>query len=437
MKFSLKLPLFLLLAFCCFTSCGSDDSTGNTNGSSLSSILITSDVSIIETGDTVNFYATTNSGNDITNEASFYVEDILISGNNFTFQEEGSYIVKAVYENITSNNLTINVNIPLSSITLSSNSTSYFLGDDVAFSVTGNNGTNLTNQATISMVGGNDLPNNVYTTSYEGVIGFTASFDGLTSEVYEITVLPAPTKFEQNVLIEDYTGTWCGYCPRISHAIELVEQQTTDAYVVAIHRGSTDPGNAYYDPYNFSAGTLEDLVGVNGSYPTGMLNRTTEWNYPEPNNISQVLDLTTGQSDVGLALNPTLNGNTMNIDVSVKFGGAFSASSAKLVVYVLEDNLYFNQTNYTSYYGGSTVIPNFEHNHVLRASLTNLLGDQIPSSEYSADNVYQVNFDMAVPSNVTNTEKMSVVAVVINGSTNAAINVRGADFGDAQAFEEL
>lgn len=436
MKFFLKLPFALLIAFFCFTSCGSDEPAGTSNGSALSSITLSCDFSIIETGDTVDFYATTNLGNDISNEATFYVEDIPISGNNFTFQEEGSYIVKAVYENITSNNLTINVNIPLSSLTLSSNSTSYFLGDDVAFSVTGNNGTNLTNQATISMVGGNDLPNNVYTTSYEGVIGFTASFDGLTSEVYEITVLPAPTKFEQNVLIEDYTGTWCGYCPRISHAIELVEQQTADAVVVAIHRGSTDPGNAYYDPYNFSAGTLEDLIGLQG-YPTGMLNRTTEWNYPEPNNISQVLDLTTGQSDIGLALDPSLNGNTMDIDVSVKFGGEFSASSAKLVVYVLEDNLYFNQTNYTSYYGGSSVLTNFEHNHVLRASLTNLLGDEIPSSEFTADNVYEVNFNLAVPSNITNTEKMSVVAVVIDGSTNTSINVRGADFGDAQTFEEL
>ena len=103
----------------------------------------------------------------------------------------------------------------------------------------------------------------------------------------------------------------------------------------------------------------------------------------------------------------------------------------------MEDGLVFNQTNYTSYYGGGSVIANFEHNHVLRASLTSLLGDQIPSSEYSADNVYQVNFNVAVPSNVSSTDKMSVVAVVINGSSNAAINVRGADFGDTQTFEEL
>lgn len=436
MKYFSKLPLLLLLVFSLYNSCGSDDSAETSNGPAISSITINSDRSSIELGDTVTFTATTNLGDDITSEATFYVGTNSITGNTYTFQEEGYFIVKAVYQNITSNSITINVNVPLTNITLSANSASYFLGEDVVFSVTGNNGVNLNNQATISMVGGNDLTGNVYTTTYEGTIGFTATFEGLTSPVYEITVLPAPTKFEQNVLIEDYTGTWCGWCPRISHAIELVEQQTTNAVIAAIHRGNSDPGSAYYDPYNFSAGVLEDLIGLQG-YPTGMLNRTTEWNYPEPNNVSQVINLTSGQADVGLALSPSLNGSTMNIEVRVKFGGQFSASSAKLVVYILEDNLIFDQVNYTSYYGGGAIISNFEHHNVVRAALTNLLGDQIPASEFSADNIYEASYTVAIPSNISVQQNMSVAAFVINGNTNAVLNVRGANFGDTQTFEEL
>lgn len=429
--------LFSFFTLYALTSCGSDEPIGSSsNEPVLSSVTISSDLSSIGLGDTVVFSAFTNLGLDVTSESVFSIAGSSISGNTYTFQEQGNFTVKAAYSNIISNSIVINVSVPLTAINLSSNSDTYYYGEEVVFNVVGNNGANLTNQATISVVGGNELEGNTYTTSNEGVVGFIASYEDLTSPVYEINVLPTATKFNQNVLIEDYTGTWCGYCPRISYAIELVEEQTTDAYVVAIHRGSTDPGNSYYDPYNFSAGTLEDLIGLEG-YPTGMLNRITEWIYPEPNNVSQVVNLTSDQSDVGLALSPTLNGNTMNIDVNVKFGGQFSASNAKLVVYVLEDGLEFNQTNYTSYYGGGNVIPNFEHNHVLRASLTNLLGDQIPASEYSADNVYQVNFNGAVPSSIANTENMSVVAVVINGSSNAAINVRGADFGDTQTFEEL
>lgn len=434
MKNYLLIPFFALFVL---TSCGSDESIGSsTNEPVLSSVTISSDLLSIGLGDTVVFSAFTNLGLDVTSESVFSIAGSSISGNTYTFQEQGNFTVKAAYSNIISNSIVINVSVPLTAINLSSNSDTYYYGEEVVFNVVGNNGANLTNQATISVVGGNELEGNTYTTSNEGVVGFIASYEDLTSPVYEINVLPTATKFNQNVLIEDYTGTWCGYCPRISYAIELVEEQTTDAYVVAIHRGSTNPSSGSYDPYNYSAGALENLIGLEG-YPTGMLNRTTEWNSPEPSYVNQVINLTSGQADVGLALSPTLNDNTMNIDVNVKFGGQFSASNAKLVVYVLEDGLEFNQTNYTSYYGGGSVIPNFEHNHVLRASLTNLLGDQIPASEYSADNVYQVNFNGAVPSNVANTENMSVVAVVIDGSSNAAVNVRGADFGDTQTFEEL
>lgn len=434
MKNYLLIPFFALFVL---TSCGSDESIGSsTNEPVLSSVTISSDLSSIGLGDTVVFSAFTNLGLDVTSESVFSIAGSSISGNTYTFQEQGNFTVKAAYSNIISNSIVINVSVPLTAINLSSNSDTYYYGEEVVFNVVGNNGANLTNQATISVVGGNELEGNTYTTSNEGVVGFIASYEDLTSPVYEINVLPTATKFNQNVLIEDYTGTWCGYCPRISYAIDLVKEQTSNAVVVAIHRGSTNPSSGSYDPYNYSAGALENLIGLEG-YPTGMLNRITEWIYPEPNNVSQVVNLTSDQSDVGLALSPTLNGNTMNIDVNVKFGGQFSASNAKLVVYVLEDGLEFNQTNYTSYYGGGNVIPNFEHNHVLRASLTNLLGDQIPASEYSADNVYQVNFNGAVPSNVANTENMSVVAVVIDGSSNAAVNVRGADFGDTQTFEEL
>lgn len=434
MKNYLLFPLFALFIL---VSCSDDESTETSNNEPvLSSIIISSDLSSIGLGETVVFSAFTNLGLDVTSESVFFIGGSSISGNTYTFQEQGNFAVTAAYNNISSNSIVINVNVPLTTINLSSNSDTYYPGEDVVFNVVGNNGVDLTNQATISVVGGNELVENTYTTSNEGVVGFIASYEDLTSPIYEVNVLPPPTKFNQNVLIEDYTGTWCGYCPRISHAIDLVKEQTSEAVVVAIHRGSTDPSNSSYDPYNFSAGVLEDLIGLQG-YPTGMLNRTTEWIYPEPNNVSQVVNLASGQADVGLALTPTLNGNTMNIDVNVKFGGQFSASNAKLVVYVLEDGLEFNQTNYTSYYGGGSVIANFEHNHVLRASLTNLLGDQIPSSEYSADNVYQLNFNTVVPPNVASTEKMSVVAVVIDGSSNAAINVRGADFGDTQTFEEL
>lgn len=431
MKYLLKyiITFFVLSVF--LISCSSDENANDessTNEPVLSSILISSDFSFIEGGNTVTFSAVTNLGADVTDEVIFSVGGTLISGNTYVFQQQGSFVVTAIYNNITSNSIVINVTVLLTSINLSSNSQSYFLGDLVEFSIIGNNGIDLTEQSTISILGGGNLSSNIYATSAEGMFSFIATYDDFTSVVYDINILPAPTRFNQNVLIEDYTGTWCGYCPRISHAIDLVNQQTSEAVVVAIHRGSSDP-------YNFPAGVLEDLINLLG-YPTAMLNRTTEWNNPEPNNVNQVINLTSGLADVGLAIGSSLDGFGMNINVKVKFGGQFSHSSAKLVLYVLEDGLLFDQSNSTSYYGGSTVISNFEHNHVLRASLSNLMGDQIPATEYSEDNVYQVNYTSAIPSNISVNENMTLVAFVTN-EYNAALNVRVANFGETQIFEEL
>jgi thiol-disulfide isomerase/thioredoxin len=430
-KYLLKyiITFFVLSVF--LISCSSDENANDessTNEPVLSSILISSDFSFIEGGNTVTFSAVTNLGADVTDEVIFSVGGTLISGNTYVFQQQGSFVVTAIYNNITSNSIVINVTVLLTSINLSSNSQSYFLGDLVEFSIIGNNGIDLTEQSTISILGGGNLSSNIYATSAEGKFSFIATYDDFTSVVYDINILPAPTRFNQNVLIEDYTGTWCGYCPRISHAIDLVNQQTSEAVVVAIHRGSSDP-------YNFPAGVLEDLINLLG-YPTAMLNRTTEWNNPEPNNVNQVINLTSGLADVGLAIGSSLDGFGMNINVKVKFGGQFSHSSAKLVLYVLEDGLLFDQSNNTSYYGGSTVISNFEHNHVLRASLSNLMGDQIPATEYSEDNVYELNYTSAIPSNISVNENMTLVAFVTN-EYNAALNVRVANFGETQIFEEL
>ncbi|MGB0480202.1 MAG: hypothetical protein ACPGHD_05090, partial [Flavobacteriaceae bacterium] len=158
MKNYLLIPFFALFVL---TSCGSDESIGSsTNEPVLSSVTISSDLSSIGLGDTVVFSAFTNLGLDVTSESVFSIAGSSISGNTYTFQEQGNFTVKAAYSNIISNSIVINVSVPLTAINLSSNSDTYYYGEEVVFNVVGNNGANLTNQATISVVGGNELEGN-------------------------------------------------------------------------------------------------------------------------------------------------------------------------------------------------------------------------------------------------------------------------------------
>ena len=75
----------------------------------------------------------------------------------------------------------------------------------------------------------------------------------------------------------------------------------------------------------------------------------------------------------------------------------YSYDSMRLAVYMLEDGLIYDQRNFTSYYGGADPIIDFVHDDVLRRSLTNVFGDNIPSDEVGHGKTYSRDFEYAIP----------------------------------------
>lgn len=320
------------------------------------------------------------------------------------------------------------------SIILTADSSTRIIGNDIVFTVTNNEGLDLTQEA-VFHVNGTEIEGNVFNSSETGNFEVKATYAGVDSESITVNFHDgSEINFTKRLLIEDYTGTWCGYCPRVAHAIDLVKAQTDNIVTVAIHRESLNPNSPSYDPYTYDSSELEDVINIPG-YPKGLLNRMTQWSFPEPNNINQAIALTQGENPkLGLAMASSVSGNTISLDVNVQFSKNFSG--LKLVVYVLENGLIHDQHNYTSYYGGASILPDFEHNHTLRSCATNLLGDAISSSETTTGNIYSRSFTIPVPATVENASNLEFVAFVVDTDGNA-INVRAALPGDTQDFEFL
>lgn len=239
---------------------------------------------------------------------------------------------------------------------------------------------------------------------------------------------PVPEYFKKNVLIEDYTGTWCGNCTRVAYGIDQVLLQTDKVVTVAIHNGN--------DPYHFENFLpLRDLI-MPGSpaleLPQSRLNRIITWLSPEPSNIQQVKSLTGNNSGLGLALSSTVSNGMIDIDVKIKFVQNYS--DLKLVVYLLEDHLIRNQANYTSYYGNVNPVPNYEHNHVLRLNLTDLLGDVITESTTAGQQITK-SFSIPIPTNVSNPDNISFAAFIVQ-SDNLSLNARHADLNENQTYQQ-
>ena len=238
---------------------------------------------------------------------------------------------------------------------------------------------------------------------------------------------PISGYFKKRVLIEDYTGTWCGNCTRVSYAIEQVKAQNDKVVTVAIHNGN--------DPFHFAGiAPLKNLILPNSplALPVSRLNRMIVWTFPEPINVQEAINLTGNNCGLGIAMNSSIENGNINLDVNVKF--ALNYTNLKLVVYLLEDELVHFQRNYTTYYDNVNPITNYVHNHVLRASMTDILGETI-SGNTSAGSSFSKNFSIPIPANVANPTNISFVAFLV-GDDNVALNARAAEANESQEFEE-
>ena len=166
------------------------------------------------------------------------------------------------------------------------------------------------------------------------------------------------------------------------------------------------------------------------------------------NNSTNLIDTEIGQSQY-----PSLNTkDAVTTGILTSIQGAVNLVCKKLpsdlpiLLTGGDADLIYDQSNYTSgySYGSADPLVNFEHDYVFRASLTDLFGDPIPQSSTTADNIFVQNITTSVPSNVSDSDNLSVVAIVVNssgngtpGSSNSAINVRSAFFGETQDLQEL
>ncbi|WP_299522540.1 Omp28-related outer membrane protein [uncultured Lutibacter sp.] len=419
--------LMLSLAFLVSSCSGSSDDIPEVNATS---ILITSNKLEVDLGETLTFSVKDNLDVNLTSTASIYFNNTVITGTSYTPSQDGTFAIRAEYEGLKSSSIYVKVNAvnTLSSIVVSSSSKEILLGETVTLSAVGNEGTDFTNEATY-FVNGLEIAGITYAPSKRGSEILTATYSGLASN--EVNLL---TGYKQKVLIEDFTGTWCGWCPRVSYAIELVEAVIDASITVAIHSGSTDSNNGYYDPYTYPNGSV---FGVN-SYPTAKLNRKSEWNSPETSYVSQVKNLVENGGvqrikNIGLKIASTLTNNTL--DIKVNSGIIGDLDGEKLVVYILENGLNYNQENYTTYFGGQSVLSNFEHNKVLRQVPTDLFGDAITSGDYdTTSNTYEKTFSVDLFSSIENKANLEVVAFIVD-SSGRAVNVQVSAVGETKDFE--
>ena len=160
--------------------------------------------------------------------------------------------------------------------------TSYITNQPITFSVFNESGEDLTN-ISIFYIDGTQNENNEIIHSNEGNHSVYAEYfiNGqlYTTESKNYSVVNPETK----LLLEDFTGTWCGYCPPVKYAIEqALEMYPNKITVVATHQND-----------QFAISQEEELINGLGPFglPEARINRAIEWVDPyELNQLDSYLN---------------------------------------------------------------------------------------------------------------------------------------------------
>ena len=170
-----------------------------------------------------------------------------------------------------------------------------------------------------------------------------------------------------------FTAPWCGYCPMMNTAFQMVKEEVGDKFLYACFYATS--GN-----YGFAdMGVLEAQYAVDG-YPTGIVDgRRAIGNMQQisataANIISAIEETEANYPTVtGVEFSSALSGSTLSVNLDLF---AHVADDYKLTVLVLENGIVGHQTDYND--GDHE---DFVHDKVVRQALTSVSGDAVTMAE--------------------------------------------------------
>lgn len=232
----------------------------------------------------------------------------------------------------------------------------------------------------------------------------------LVSSAQITDTIVSMTPSNRNVVIEEYTGINCGYCPDgHRRANEIMAANPDRVCVINIHQGSY-AANTYTTSFG---NALANQTGLSG-YPAGTVNRHVFTQY------SNVTDMNRGYwasaanlvmnmaSPVNIAATGTLDctTRTLNIRVQLYYTGTQTVSTNSLNVAILQDNVLGSQSGMSS--NPDQVLGNqYNHMHMLRHLVTGQWGETIDN--IAPGTLVEKNYEYVIPAQLGSPNAINAV----------------------------
>lgn len=275
--------------------------------------------------------------------------------------------------------------------------------------------------------------------------------------------------FERRVVMEEFTGTWCGNCPRGIVAIERLCADFADRFIpIAVHSGSGEP---------MQIATYPELVPGDGGVPSCMLNRGQKLDPYSGSRTkgayhygidADVRALLAQPAEADVQLDASWNDEyqwDIRLTTTTTFADPAQADDYRLAFVLLEDSLTgegkpWAQVNYFSTAGGYDDSRNYldddmkpwrdaaynvypyAYNHVAVNSLgikTGVTGS-IEAIEAGKPQRYTTTITTINQRVIQEKSRLTAVALLLNAKTGRIVNAARADirpYGDAAGIKGI
>lgn len=282
----------------------------------------------------------------------------------------------------------------------------------------------------------------------------TPEFDGARPLVIKGMLCKSDKKFDKPVVMEEQTGTWCGWCPFGAAALEVYSKKYdgTDgkkAIPIALHGGyASEPMLIPEEISDYAVAFQTDFLSLTGgSFPYIVFNRATGGLPTNPASIN-LENLFADKTFIKAELTDVYldSDDSMSAKFDLTPGFTAPAAGINISVVVTEDDVRGNNTNYnqisnidgagytaayvSSQFGSDwaeALSPFFGcgsalnytkavYQHVARAAYPSLKGVEMGDA-FVADQVRSAQIDFQMPANVNNKENTNVILLVTNRGT--------------------
>jgi hypothetical protein len=247
--------------------------------------------------------------------------------------------------------------------------------------------------------------------------------------------LASTTPENRKVVLEDFTGVRCGFCPD-GHvkAKALQDANPGKVFVIAVHAGSYAAPLQGWANFTTPFGEAIDRQALPMGYPAGTINRivytdllqtTTQNNMTYSSKIAMSRGAWATGASRAMALSAPVNigakatfdaaTRELTVKVDMYYTADQSADENNLNVALVQDKLISNQS------GGSA---NYEQNHVLRHLLTGQWGEAITDTKTIGSKVTKT-YKYTVPADYNGTSLTGGGAVVVENLKVVAFVAKG------------